>query len=61
MAISAKDFEVLMVRKADKLRQKADKLAKLLSKEKGVAVRRHAAIAIAINETLQRKERKHNA
>jgi hypothetical protein len=61
MGITAKDFEGLMVRKADRLRTKADKLAKLISKEKGVTVRRHTAIGIAINEALERRERKRHA
>lgn len=53
------EFENMQTRRSDDCRARADHLARLLTKEKGVTVRRYAAIAIALTEAIARREAKH--
>lgn len=49
-------FESVQTRREDKVRFYADRLARLLSEEKGVPVSRADAIAIAVKEAVERRK-----
>ena len=56
-----RDFENIQTRRSDDCRARADRLARLLSAEKGVTVKRYAAIAIALGEAIDRRQPNHKA
>lgn len=51
-------FENLNTRRTDKCREKADRLARLMSAELGMPITRPTAIAAALDEALERHKGK---